>query len=211
MDTLIQTRRQPGRGLLPARPLCLPLQQRGTVLFIALIVLVAMTLAGIGMVRSVDTGNVVAGNLAFKQATLNASDLGVETGFNWLVANAGGVTLNADNAANGYYSAPTPADSTIDWFNLASWAGAVCMNGCAADVMGNTTRYIIHRLCPATGATNGQVCAIASNTVAAGGSSKAVGATTFTQTNMVYYRVMSRVDGPRNTASVVQAFVQISQ
>lgn len=202
---------QARRGLPPARRPCSPVQQRGTVLFIALIVLVAMTLAGIGMVRSVDTGNVVAGNLAFKQATLNASDLGVEAGYKWLLDNAGGTTLNTDNAASGYYSAPAANDITIDWFNLANWGGAVCMNGCAADAAGNTTRYIVHRLCPATGATSGQVCAIASNTVAAGGGSKSVGATTFTQTNMVYYRVMSRVDGPRNTASVVQAFAQISQ
>ena len=88
----------------------------------------------------------------------------------------------------------------------------VCMNACAADGAGHTTRYIVHRLCPATGATNVQVCATATNTAAAGGGgSKGVGATTFAQTSMVYYRVMSRVDGPRNTASVVQSFVQISR
>ena len=34
----------------------IPLRQKGVVLFIALIVLAAMSLAGIGMLRSVDTG-----------------------------------------------------------------------------------------------------------------------------------------------------------
>ena len=37
--------------------------QSGVVLFIALIVLVAMTLAGIAIMRSVDTGNQIAGNV----------------------------------------------------------------------------------------------------------------------------------------------------
>src|SRR3989304_2733091 len=52
--------------------------QKGMVLFIALIVLVAMTLAGLALVRSVDTANVIAGNLAFQPSTLQAGDRGVE-------------------------------------------------------------------------------------------------------------------------------------
>lgn len=55
-----------------------PGKQRGVVLLIALIALVALTLAGIALVRSVDTGNVIAGNLAFKQAALQVSDTGTE-------------------------------------------------------------------------------------------------------------------------------------
>lgn len=62
------------------------LKQQGVVLLIALIILVAMTLAGIGMMRSVDTGNMIAGNLAFRQAVLNASDAGTSAGFNSLVS-----------------------------------------------------------------------------------------------------------------------------
>lgn len=64
----------------------MPHRQRGVVLLIALIILVAMTLAGIGMMRSVDTGSVIAGNLAFKQATLLASDRGIGDAFNALMS-----------------------------------------------------------------------------------------------------------------------------
>ena len=53
-----------------------PARQQGVVLFIALIVLVAMSLAGVAMVRSVDTSLGIAGNLAFKQSTIQGSDLG---------------------------------------------------------------------------------------------------------------------------------------
>lgn len=78
-------------------------KQRGVVLLIALIILIAMTLAGIGMMRSVDTGNLAAGNLAFRQATGNAGDAGMNVGFDALaaVANSGNgadkIILNFNN------------------------------------------------------------------------------------------------------------------
>lgn len=87
--------------------------QRGVVLVIALIILVAMTLAGIGMMRSVDTGSVIAGNMAFRQATMNASDAGTNAGFNALVSVA--------NSGNG-------ADKTILDFNN----GQPCPGGATA-------------------------------------------------------------------------------
>ena len=66
-------------------------RQRGVTMIIALIILVAMTLAGIGLMRSVDTGSMIAGNLAFRQATLNATDAGTGKAFAALmsVANSG--------------------------------------------------------------------------------------------------------------------------
>ena len=54
-------------------------RQRGVVLFISLIVLVAMTLAGVALVRSVDTTNLIAGNLAFKQGATLSGDAAIET------------------------------------------------------------------------------------------------------------------------------------
>ena len=62
--------------------------QRGVVLFIALIVLVAMTLAGLGMMRSVDTNNLIAGNLAFKNAATSAGDAAIEAARTWIAATA---------------------------------------------------------------------------------------------------------------------------
>ncbi|BBE52215.1 hypothetical protein OYT1_ch2709 [Ferriphaselus amnicola] len=70
----------------------LPQRQQGLVLLIALIVLVAMTLAGIGMMRSVDTGTLISGNLAFKQAATQASDRAMNDGFNALMTVTGNNT-----------------------------------------------------------------------------------------------------------------------
>ena len=59
-------------------------RQAGFVLFIALIVLVAMSLAAIGLVRSIDASTGIAGNMAFKQSTINVSDIGIEHAFDQL-------------------------------------------------------------------------------------------------------------------------------
>jgi len=69
------------QGSLPIRR-----RQRGVTLFIALIVLVAMTMAAVAMMRSVDTSTVVAGNIGFRQSAVNAADQGVQTAFAWLGA-----------------------------------------------------------------------------------------------------------------------------
>ena len=69
-------------------------RQQGVVLFIALIVLVAMTLAGLAIMRSVDTGNLVSGNVAFRQAALSSGDRGIDTAFTWLKSNVTTGVLN---------------------------------------------------------------------------------------------------------------------
>src|SRR5258708_2426886 len=58
-------------------------RQRGTILIIALIVLVAMTLAGIATMRSVDTATITAGNIGLRQASVNAADQGIQARVTW--------------------------------------------------------------------------------------------------------------------------------
>src|SRR5262245_52947646 len=73
-----------------------PRAQRGTMLIIALIVLVALTLAGVAMMRSVDTASIVAGNIAFKQSTIVASDQGIQQAYGYLAGVAGTPALYSD-------------------------------------------------------------------------------------------------------------------
>jgi type IV pilus assembly protein PilX len=53
-------------------------RQRGIVLFVALIVMVALSLAGIALIRSIDTSTSVTGNIAFRQAALLQANWAVE-------------------------------------------------------------------------------------------------------------------------------------
>ena len=46
-----------------------PCRQRGVVLFVALIAMVVMSLAGVALIRAVDTTGSVAGNIAFREAS----------------------------------------------------------------------------------------------------------------------------------------------
>lgn len=77
-------------------------RQKGVVLMVALIVLVALTLAGIALMRSVDTSTIIAGNLAFQQAATNYGDTGIETAITWLQTNNSGSTLHNNIYAQGY-------------------------------------------------------------------------------------------------------------
>ena len=76
------------RFLSAPREIAAPRRERGLVLFIALIVLVAMSLAGVALMRSVDTGTVVAGNMAFKQAAIMVADRGTQEAAKWLQDNS---------------------------------------------------------------------------------------------------------------------------
>lgn len=60
---------------MAARPIR---QQRGVVMIVALIVLVALTIASIGLLRSVDTSSTIAGNLGLKKDLYRVSNLGVQ-------------------------------------------------------------------------------------------------------------------------------------
>lgn len=188
--------------------------QKGVVLFIALIVLVAMTMAGIALVRSVDTANVIAGNLAFKQGTLQAADLGVEAAVTAL-PNIVATTLDADaqTASYWYFATRRTTDAagvpTTQAVGAAGAATPINWNNVppvGASVAGNSVQVVIDRLCrgpaPVTD-LQGQCFADAS----LGGGTKKAGGIVFTGTTTMYYRVTARVSGPRNTVSMVQAIV----
>ena len=194
----------------------LPVRQQGVVLFIALIVLVAMSLAGVAMVRSVDTSLGIAGNMAFKQSTIQGSDLGIKEAYAWLATNNTGTILQKTDKGNGYES-NQPATAVEDWFDSAKWgAGTKAANGGLPDAAGNTVKYIIHRMCTqADTAYNGKsgagvdnICALITPTSGgSSGGSMSVGSVQFQGIPSLYYRITTRVDGPRNTVSIVQVSV----
>jgi Tfp pilus assembly protein PilX len=184
--------------------------QKGVVLIIALIVLVAMTLAGIAIVRSVDTGNLVAGNMAFKQSSLSGADNGIAQAFNWLtttINNAGTYsTLEQDIPAQGYYAV---VSDPPDWTDDTVWAGQSFSLG--SDTAGNTVDYIIQRMCDNAGSYSTVNCAQTPRVGGAAGNSQSVGGNSFTSPPMVYYRVTVRVRGARQTLSIVQSTIGIQQ
>ena len=62
-------------------------RQQGVVLVIALIALVAISLAGVALMRTVDTSNVISGNIAFNEAAIQIADIGAELAYKQVNAN----------------------------------------------------------------------------------------------------------------------------
>jgi Tfp pilus assembly protein PilX len=208
--------------------------QQGVVLFIALIVLVAMSLAGIALMRSVDTNVLIAGNLAFRQGATMAGDWGVEDARKLIDRNSKDPVTNQplnilenDTPVLAQLSGiPNPPWPNTAYY--ATWQDASDLTGntptvaddfnwsiardMGTDAAGNQVSYVIHRLCDSGGpATSASVNCI--KTSGAGGSASddgtkgvvAYGAAALPGTSTVYYRVTVRIVGPRNTVSYVQA------
>ncbi len=174
--------------------------QRGVVLFIALIVLVAMTLAGIGMMRSVDTNNLIAGNLAFKNATASAGDAAGEVARAWVMSQTAGALQN-DQA--GYFANWQPSfdPKTFDWLGSSNLLGT--------DSYGNTIYYVTHRMCDQSGlsidaANCAKVSSVSVGSTKGGGS---YGSSPLAGTSLVFYRITAKVAGPNFTVSYIQSFV----
>lgn len=203
--------------------------QRGAILIITLIVLVAMTLASIAMIRSVDTSTLIAGNLAFKQSATNSADAALTKAMDTL--SLGGA--EQDNPAEGYYA--TSQDNLDITGNRTSvqsddvpWDDTSKVKVLPKDGAGNVVAYIVHRLCTNTGPIAGAGCSIDTVTgtgddtnapgtdslgsakqmqtyLGTGGGSATPGGSG--STLIAYYRITARVTGPKNNTSYVQAVV----
>jgi type IV pilus assembly protein PilX len=196
----------------------LPQRERGATLIIALIVLVAMTLAGVAMMRSVDTATVVAGNIAFKQSTVNAADQGLQTGYAWL-ASAPIVdapsTLYTTDTSVGYISAVPGTDP--DWMDNNNWSNAKSLNGGSPDASGNVVSFLVHRMCPVADCAPDATCLGNVNTCGSTPDSTLITGegidqskpNYFTRPPAIHYRISSRAVGPRNSITVVQTMVKI--
>jgi len=183
-----------------------PRDQQGVVLFIALIVLVAMTLAGIAMVRQMTSGMAIAGNLAFKQNATSAADLGIEAARSWLLPyQLNPAPLSMSMPTSGYFS---DWNSTFDptTFNWSSSGQSFQVPG--GDGAGNDVRYIIHRLCSLANIDvngPGQQC-VTLKVAGAGSTQSSLNYTDQALSNTVqpYFRITARAAGPRNTLSYIQ-------
>lgn len=196
-------------------------KQEGIVLIIAMIVLVAMTLASVAMIRSVDTSTLIAGNLAFKQSGITSGDAGVNEAFAWLKANGG--ALENDATGSGYYATSQDClDLTGNGkvskkcappFTSLDWTDANAVRILAKDAAGNQVSYVIHRLCSSAGQLSAERCSVEEGALEGNskGSALQLGgyrrASWDAAANRGFYRITVRVAGLRNNVSYVQAVV----
>jgi type IV pilus assembly protein PilX len=202
----------------PAGQAAPPRRQRGVVLFVSLIVMVALSLAAIALIRSVDTTNAIVGNLAFRLASILPANASVEQAAAALFADADIAAVihipdkNNDLPAENYFAhrvAGEDARGVPAVLQKKTTAATLTKkfdaNDSAAAATDTQVTYVIERMCLATGAPTTGNCDLVppkgnpGNTL---GDAESGGAA------VPFYRVTVRVDGPKNTASFVQAMLK---
>ena len=210
--------------------------QSGMSLIFALLALVARSLGAVALIRSVDTGTLVLGNLGFKQDATVSADKATENAISFLNACS---DLNTDSNSSsasvgcnqlGYYaSSHDGVDATgqqssgtaemVDWegddkCSFSAHTGACTLNPrtVPTDTNGGKTQYVIFRLCNATGViTSDSACIKPPNNSGSstkrGKSDYAEGGLRFLGNSGPYYRVVVRSVSGRNTASFTETIV----
>lgn len=204
--------------------------QQGVVLLFALMALIAMSMAGIAFMRSVDSAGIMGGNLAFNRASISISDLGLEAARTRMFGlepatgcantkNCVGWVSNPATSTCATGPAPAPNSSRWYWANWQAfgdnyreydWSNA-CYVDPGNDLGGFRVHYIVHRMCANDGDPIGNNCVSASVVDEGGKDLGSQDVTTF-RTNVAataqpYFRVTIRVVGPRNVEAYVVSWM----
>ena len=193
--------------------------QRGLVLFIALLVMVGLAIAGVALMRSTDAATAVTGNLVLKQAASLAVDRGIERAVHALWETTPGLDRTQHAPTQNFYACVRgtgggcmPANSVVPkipdlLLNANGCSAASLASGLIAnDDAGNRSCYVIERMCLAPGPAVRSNCNLATGALGADpGTEHYIG---LTRPGDAYYRVTVRVEGPRSTVTYAQAVLK---
>jgi hypothetical protein len=200
--------------------------QRGVVLFVALIAMVVLSLTAVALLRSIDTNTSVAGNLAFRQASIAPINNAVETANDDMFYSKNIADLFNPDLNFNYYASLQPGESTgvvpagVPKGVPAALQGAAppplypgtfkTLPAVPPDAAGNTVRWVIERVC-INGTTGDPVinvakCDLLTPKVSAGKTTMKLGGLPVPP--IPVYRVTVRVDGPANTVTYAHAMLR---
>jgi type IV pilus assembly protein PilX len=196
-------------SFMPRRQPSVP-RQRGLVLMLVLIVLGILALAGAAVMRSVDTGNTIAGNHSFQQGAMHASEQALAASMAFVRARVEAGNGNT-TAQNVYYATrqvedPRGFPAVIDWDAVAcvDERGVVATGSCTDNDGRYKVQFVVERLCtanPAAGSVQ-NLRAVCEHDVDAFGPP-----IVDPETIPVHYRVIVRVRGPRNSDNWYEALI----
>jgi len=199
--------------------------QGGIVLFIALIAMVILSLAGVALLRSIDAGTSIGGNLATKQSTIGPINWAVENAVDAIFTGGPGsiVDLFNHDLAHNYYAniqpgempngvpavlyGPTPSAYPVTFQSKNDGTSNPLYN----------IRWVIERMCqgsaPAPGPYFGdpltptglQACDMMPPKLSNAGTAQEERASA---PPVPLYRLSIRVDGPANTVTYAQAMLR---
>lgn len=170
--------------------------QMGASLIIVLVVLSILLLGAMSMAKLNESSTLIAGNIAFKDASRQASEVGISQAFEALVT----VADEEQDLGHWYYATLRGDDATglpqgVDWSRAAQLT-----------VGSFTVHYVIERQCtgPAPITDINAQCVIRKQNVAA--SAKA-GLEALEAASSKQYRITVYVSGPKRTQTYVQTMV----
>lgn len=177
----------------------------------ALIALVAMSLTAMALIRSVDTGNAISGNIAFRQSANQFSDIAFETAYTDLQTYITGNNLNSNMPSGcttncAYYKTKQALDPSSDIPTGLTWPAEQSLTGYS----GFTYSYIMFRLCSqdynpgTTNPADAMVWCYTQPLPENFSNANEDGGSTPLPPPKIYYQVTVRVTGPRNTTTYAQ-------
>jgi type IV pilus assembly protein PilX len=191
-------------------------RQQGVALFVALIAMVVLSLAGIALVRSVETTNAVATNISFRQGSIGPVNHGVEKAIDDLFKTKSIVDTTVDDLAHGYFASlqagekpnGVPALLSGDYLTMNTAYSAA---GLPAAIVDPATlmevRTVIERVCSVAGRVSIGTCDTLPPKVSPAGTDNRYKSIPLPP--IPNFRVTVRVDLPNsNTVSHAQAFLR---
>lgn len=174
------------------------IQQQGTVLITSMIVMSILLISSLALLRSTETANLIAGNLAFKHANTAAADIGVQLA----IADLMGVVNKETHIPNRYFA----TQQTLDQNGIpvtANWQAIP-----ETQVGNHRIQMITERLCtgPLPISDFNVQCSTGPDST---GSSNKAGSQVITA-NARYYRVTVRATGPSGSVTFIQAILRES-
>ena len=188
---------------VPALPR--PSRERGVVLFVALIAMVAMAFSGAALMRSIETTTTVTGNLGFRQTAAMAPDAAIATAIAALFERNLIVDPTHDDPTQSYFaSRQANEDARGVPYALQKISNFPLDAPVSKLSDGTAVRYVIERMCGQVGPPSGDYCTLALvNNARQSGASGSPADTP----RVPLYRQTIRVDGPSGTMLIAQAFI----
>jgi hypothetical protein len=165
-------------------------------MLVVLILLSVMLLGGIALARMTEIGTLASGNNTYREASLPASEVGLNTAY--AAARGIGVGVEDDAVAGWYW--PTIQGADLAGIPFVNWDAAP-----EVAVGGYSVRYVVERMCNTTPVTNTLRQCLVKQVPQMG--SNRVGQEELDPPNARQFRITVRVSGPKDTETFVQSLV----
>lgn len=201
-------------------------RERGVVMIVTLVALVVLLVGAVALLRSSDASSALAGQLGFRRDMKNQAERAIAMATRSLkTGSLASATTRNDDVAEANYSAtqlatdgstgmPTILLESDDKFEDANYTINIvdASDDSAANAKtGIRVRYVIDRLCSASGPVSVATCSRTNVQVQYNGqdTKSHMADTSFRSLNLVVYRISVRVDGPRGTQAFFQSAVAL--